>query len=58
MTRIKFGRKIFEDNKKWYHVDYMCRREVVELGTYRKMLRFMGYYPDLYGTPMIKGVAR
>lgn len=53
MLRIKFGRKVFEDNKTWYHTDYMCRREVVEIGNYRKMLRFMGYRVDPLGSPKV-----
>lgn len=53
MLRLRYGRKVFRDGAEWYHVDYMCRREIVELGSYRKMLRFMGYYPDLNGTPIL-----
>ena len=56
MVRIKFGRKVFNDQGNWFHCDYMCRREVTEIGGYRQMLKFMGYRPDLYGTPKLKGV--
>lgn len=57
MLRIVHGRKVFEDGGVWYHTDYMCRREVVKLGAWRKAMRFLGYRPDPFGTPHIKGVA-
>ena len=58
MTLLRAGRKIFEDKGVFYHVDYTCRREVVKIGSRRKMMRFMGFRPDPFGSPMIKGVTR
>ena len=56
MTYMKFGRKVFGDQGIWYHVDYMCRREVVEIGTWRKAMRFMGCKGDPMGSPVVRKV--
>ncbi len=53
MLRLRYGRKVFRDGTEWYHTDYVCRREVATLGSYRNMLRFMGYKGDLMGSPKI-----
>ena len=55
MSIIHMGRKIFEDEHKWYHVDYIERREVVELGTWREVVKILAWRgEDPWGTPRIR----
>lgn len=56
MSIIYFGRKIFKDQATWYHTDYICRREVVEIGDRREMMRFIRMRPDPFGSPEIRKV--
>lgn len=60
MTILRGPRKVFSDEKVWYHTDYMCRREVTKIGRggRRDMLKFIGARPDPFGSPVICGVAR
>lgn len=55
MSILTHGRKVFEDNHKWYHVDYVCRREVVELATWREVVKMVAWRGrDPWGSPVIK----
>lgn len=55
MRILHRGRKIFEDNHKWYHVDYIERREVVEIGEWREVVKMLAWRGgDPWGSPVIK----